>query len=233
MPQERFQWLRESGHSLVVKRYPSKLDMRVRFPLPAPVKFARHYPSFKMKKIIFSAIITASFGVLPSSAAVDCINLSLSVKNAVSAEPSKVLEVVSAQVGAAPDCACEVVKSAIETTKANTKTVAAIVEAAATAAPEQMRLVSQCAVAVSPESLAAVQAVIAKLDPNLGDSAKSSKSSKDSKAPAGEVASMPNPLDFPGQGPIGPTPGGPGGLPLIPQLPPVIIAPPDVSNVNP
>ena len=28
--------LKESGHSLVVKRYPSKLDMRVRFPLPAP-----------------------------------------------------------------------------------------------------------------------------------------------------------------------------------------------------
>ena len=28
--------VRESGHSLVVKRYPSKLDMRVRFPLPAP-----------------------------------------------------------------------------------------------------------------------------------------------------------------------------------------------------
>ncbi len=27
---------RHRGHSLVVKRYPSKLDMRVRFPLPAP-----------------------------------------------------------------------------------------------------------------------------------------------------------------------------------------------------
>ncbi len=27
---------RQRGHSLVVKRYPSKLDMRVRFPLPAP-----------------------------------------------------------------------------------------------------------------------------------------------------------------------------------------------------
>jgi hypothetical protein len=186
-----------------------------------------------MKKIIFSALITASLGVLPSNAAVDCINLSLSVKNSVTAEPSKVLEIVSTEVAAAPDCACEVVKSAIENSKANIKTVAAIVEAAATAAPEQMRLVSQCAVAVAPDALAAVQAVIAKLDPNLGDSAKSSKSSKDSKAPAGEVASMPNPLDFPGQGPIGPTPGGPGGMPLIPQLPPVIIAPPDVSNVNP
>ena len=31
-----FYLLRKRGHSLVVKRYPSKLDMRVRFPLPAP-----------------------------------------------------------------------------------------------------------------------------------------------------------------------------------------------------
>jgi hypothetical protein len=183
-----------------------------------------------MKKLIFSALITASLGMLPSNAATDCINLSLSVKNAVGAQPSKLLEIVSTEVAAAPDCACEVVKSAIETSKANTKTVAAIVEAAATAAPDQMRLISQCAVAVAPDALAAVQAVVAKLDPNLGDSAKSAKGSK---SPSGEVASMPNPLDFPGQGPTGPTPGGPGGFPLIPRLPPVVIAPPDVSNVNP
>ena len=47
-----------------------------------------------------------------------------------------------------------------------------------------------------------------------------------------QVTSQPNPLDFPGQGPIGPTPGGPGGVPLIPQLQPVIIAPPDIYNTN-
>jgi hypothetical protein len=183
-----------------------------------------------MKKTAFSVFIVASFGMLPAMAAVDCIALSVSVKSAVASDQSKVLEIVSSEVAAAPTCACEVVKAAIEGSKANTQTVAAIVESAATAAPDQMRLVSQCAVAVAPDSLAAVQAVIAKLDPNLGESG---KSAKDSKAPAGEVAAMPNPLDFPGQGPVGPTPGGPGGMPLIPQLPPVIIAPPDVSNVNP
>ena len=185
-----------------------------------------------MKKTVFSALLTASLGILPAMAAVDCIDLSLSVKNAVSSDPSKVLELVSSEVGKAPNCACEVVKSAIESSKASTETVAAIVEAAATAAPDQMRLVSQCAVAVAPDALAAVQAVVAKLDPNSGD-ASSSKSSKDSKAPAGEVATMPNPLDFPGQGPVGPTPGGPGGLPLIPHFPPVYVGVPDVSDVNP
>ena len=206
--------------------------MRVRFPLPAPIQFRSPTLPFKMKKTVFSALLTASFGIMPSIAAVDCIDLSLSVKNAVTADPSKVLELVSHEVGVAPSCACEIVKSAIENSKANTETVAAIVEVAVSAAPDQMRLVSQCAVAVAPDALAAVQAVVAKLDPNSGE-ASSSKSSKDSKAPAGEVATMPNPLDFPGQGPVGPTPGGPGGLPLIPQLPPVIIAPPDVSNINP
>lgn len=186
-----------------------------------------------MKKTAFFALFSASFGLLSAKTAVDCVALSLSVKNAVAGEQSKVLEIVSAEVATAPACACEIVKSAIEASKADVKTVAAIVEVAATAAPEQMRLVSQCAVAVAPDALAAVQAVVAKLDPNLGDSGTGAKSAKGAKGGVGEVASMPNPLDFPGEGPVGPTPGGPGGIPLIPLLPPVIIAPPDQSNVNP
>ena len=187
-----------------------------------------------MKKTVLFVMFSAALGWVSATAAVDCSELSKSVKNAVAAEQSQVLEIVSAQVAAAPDCACENVKAAIEGSKANAETVAAIVEAAAIAAPEQLRLVSQCAVAVAPDALGEVQAVLAKLDPNLGESGDSAKGSKSAKvAPIGEVAAMPNPLDFPGQGPIGPTPGGPGGLPLIPQLPPVIIAPPDVSNVNP
>ena len=186
-----------------------------------------------MKKTAFFVLFSASFGLLSANTAVDCIALSLSIKTAVAAEQSKVLEIVSNEVTTAPTCACEIVKAAIEGSNANVQTVAAIVETAATAAPGQMRLVSQCAVAVAPDALAAVQAVVAKLDPNLGDSGSSAKSSKSAKGEVAEVSSMPNPLDFPGQGPIGPTPGGPGGMPLIPQLPPVIIAPPDVSNVDP
>jgi len=186
-----------------------------------------------MKKTVFFALFSASFGLLSADTAVDCIALSLSVKAAVAAEQSKVLEVVSNEVGNAPACACEIVKAAIEGSKANLQTVAAIVEAAATAAPDQMRLVAQCAVAVAPDALAAVQAVVAKLDPNLGESGASAKSAKSAKTAGGEVASMPNPLDFPGLGPIGPTPGGPGGMPLFPTLPPTIVEPPNVSNVNP
>ncbi len=185
-----------------------------------------------MKKTVFLALFSASFGSLSANTEVDCIALSASIKTAVAGAQSKVLEIVSTEVSTAPSCACEIVKAAIEGSNANTQTVAAIVETAVTSAPEQMRLISQCAVAVAPDALAAVQAVIAKLDPNLGDTGSSAKSSKSAKG-GGEVSSMPNPLDFPGQGPIGPTPGGPGGFPLIPNLPPVIIAPPDVSNVDP
>lgn len=190
-----------------------------------------------MKQTIFFGVFSAALGLVSASAEVSCLKLALSVKTAVAAESSKVLEIVSNEVSAAPDCSCEIVKSAIEAANAKPETVAAIVEAAVIAAPEQMRLISQCAVAVAPDALSKVQAVIAKLDPNRGEgavkSSKDAKDAKDSKTPVGEVAAMPNPLDFPGQGPVGPNPGGPAGLPLIPNLPPVIIAPPDISNVDP
>ncbi|MES2476772.1 MAG: hypothetical protein V4640_13390 [Verrucomicrobiota bacterium] len=183
-----------------------------------------------MKKSFSFLVLAASIGALSAETPVDCVAKSAFVKSAVAAKHSKVLEIVSAEVTASPSCACEVVKAAIEGSEADAKTVGAIVEAAAVAAPEQMRLVAQCAVAIAPDALAEVQAVMVKLDPNLGDSGSSAKGAKD---PVGEVAAMPNPLDFPGQGPVGPTPGGPGGLGLVPIVPPVIIAPPDVTNVNP
>jgi hypothetical protein len=189
-----------------------------------------------MKQTIFFALFGAVLAVLPARADVDCLKLYLAVKQHVSAEQSKVLEIVSNEVSAAPSCSCEIVKASIVGAEAKPETVAAIVETAATIAPDQMRLIAQCAVAVAPDALAQVQAVLAKLDPNRGNTAHSSKDSKDAKGAApGETAAMPNPLDFPtGQNPIvGPTLGGPGGIPLIPILPPTIINPPAVTRVNP
>ncbi|MCX6868038.1 MAG: hypothetical protein NTV46_17855 [Verrucomicrobia bacterium] len=76
---------------------------------------------------------------------------------------------------------------------------------------------------------------VAKLDPNGGKAGSSAKSAKGAKTPVGEVAAMPNPLDFPGQGPVTPIIGGPGGQPLIPIFPPIIIIihPPEVSDPDP
>jgi hypothetical protein len=169
-----------------------------------------------MKKTAFFALCSAVIGMAVVSAERDCLALSLTIKKTVEAQPSKVLEIVSAQVAAAPACSCEIVKAAIEGSSASAETVAAIVEAAVTAAPDHMRLIAQCAVAVAPDALVGVQAVLTK----LGD--------------VGEVAAMPNPLDFPGDGPVGPRPGGPGGMPLVPFLPPFIVASPDdITPVNP
>jgi hypothetical protein len=180
-----------------------------------------------MKTTFQFALVAAALGMLPaaSMADVDCLKLAISVKHSVTAQPAKVLEVVEKEITANPDCACEVVKAAIQGAEADASVVAKIVETAATAAPEKMRLISQCAVAVSPESLADVQAVMNRLDPNRGET---TYSSKDAKSPK-DVAVKPawNPLDFPGQGPVGPTPGGPPIVPpgLPPTVPPIITPP--------
>ena len=173
-----------------------------------------------MKRTIFSGIFLSSLALLPVSAEVDCLKISLSVKHAVAAEQSKVLEIVSTEVAAAPACSCEIVKAAIQASHAKPATVAAIVETAATVAPEHLRLISQCAVAVAPDALAQVQAVLAKLDPNSGKIGHSAKGVVDAKDAKGEVATIPNPLDFPGQGPVGPLSGSTPTIDIIFPPPP-------------
>ena len=175
-----------------------------------------------MKKTIYFALMSLALGSLPAFAEVDCVKLSVAVKHAIAAERTSVLEVVAQQIAANPSCACDVVKAAIEGSNADAATVAAIVEAAVIAAPDQMRLVSQCAVAVAPDALVGVQAVLAKLDPNTGDGATSSKGGKANIVSQDAVASN-NPLDFPvgstanGSGAGNNTTGGGGGNPVGPR----------------
>jgi len=179
-----------------------------------------------MKKTFRFVVVASLLGLLPSAvmAEVDCLKLSASVKHAVAAVPSDVLQIVEREVAANSSCACEIVKAAIEASDANAGQVAAIVEVAGTVAPDQLRLVSQCAVAVAPDALVEVQLVASRLDPNKGDSSYSAKSAKSPKAPI-DVKPAWNPLNFPGQGPIGPNPGGPGGIPVIPFTPPTTVPP--------
>lgn len=168
-----------------------------------------------MKKTIYFAITSLALGVMSASAAVDCIQLSVSVKNAVAAERASVLEIVAAKINANPGCACEIVKAAIEGANADASTVAAIVETAAVAAPDQMRLVAQCAIAVAPDAQGKVQSVLAKLDPNKGEG----KSAKGAVEPAPAPEPSENPLDFPGGSRpgnnVGPRTGdNPNGVPV-------------------
>lgn len=201
-----------------------------------------------MKMTARFALLSAACALLasPAYAAVDCSNLVAAVKQAVAAQGANTLEIVAKEVSANPDCACEVVKAAIQGSNADAQLVAAIVETAATAAPQHMRLISQCAVAVAPDALASVQAVIAKIDPAGGTAA--TVSSKDAKAGPAQPPAWPNPLDFPGSGVdqigsigrVGDNPGGPGGLSILPwggtgpwQQPPSGVLPIIPEDVSP
>ena len=152
-----------------------------------------------MKNTVRFAMLSAALGLLSTSAAfakVDCAKLVLSVKQAVAANPSATLQIVEKQVGITPSCACELVKAAIQGSKANVKLVAAIVETAATVAPEHRHLIGQCAVAVAPDAHSAVQAVLKKLEPQMkGTPEASSKNALPKEAKAKPTS---NPLDFPG-----------------------------------
>ena len=149
------------------------------------------------------------------------------LQDKISRNPAEVLAVVAEEAAGHPKDVCEIVKIAIQASAADVPTTAKIVEAAAMAQPESMRLAAQCAMAVMPDALGAIQTVLAKLDP-AGESGGSDKDAKDAKdAKFGEVASAisPNPLDLP--------PGVPPGIPDTippPEIPPEEIPP--VTDVN-
>jgi hypothetical protein len=185
-----------------------------------------------MKKIPSPVALGAVFGLLSAPFALaedNCASLSLALRDAITAKPADLLQLVEAKVSASPGCSCEVVKTAIEVTQADAKTVAAIVEAASSAAPDHMRLIAQCALAVAPDALADVQAVLAELDPSGGKSGNSAKDSKDAKE--AQVTDTWNPLDEPGDKHQTPKTSGdplPPGLPT--GDPPIIPSPPPIGS---
>lgn len=149
-----------------------------------------------------------------------CQSISLSAEQRIKLDVSRVLEIVETEVAANPRCACEIVKVAISASDADTALVASIVQTAIASAPEQMRIISQCAIATMPQSVTAVQALLAKIDPNAGEansySSKSSKSAKSPKVATASAFATPDPLDrFP-----------------MPVVIPIITSNP-VTNVNP
>jgi hypothetical protein len=161
-----------------------------------------------------------------SHKAPDCESLALSVEQRVKLDPSTVLAVVSEESAANPSCVCEIVKSAIRASDADVDTVVAIAEVSILAAPEHMRMISQCAIAEMPDALPGIQSLLARLDPNTGDSgasakgaksAKSAKSAKGAKAAIMTTPALPDPLD----------------LPPTYIIPPPPVFPPPVTEVNP
>lgn len=180
------------------------------------------------------ALISATYRV-SGKRETSCEKIALSVEQRIKLDSSTVLEIVETEVKSNPSCVCEIVKAAIRATDADTKLVASIVETVITTAPQAMSVASQCAIAAVPESLAAVQTLLSQYDSNAGDGGYSSKSAKDSKGAkvaAAElpdtVAAIPNPLNFPGYGPVGPSPGT---QPFLRPVMPVVTSP--VTQVSP
>jgi hypothetical protein len=136
-------------------------------------------------------------------AATDGAAVALSVEQQVRLDRSKLVEIVQTEITANPGSACEIMKAAIHASSAKIGEVATLAETAINASPENMRLIAQCCIAALPESVQTIQALLAKLDPNTGDSGSSAKSSKSAKSAKGEVAAVssvglpavPNPLD--------------------------------------
>ena len=203
-----------------------------------------------MKNKIPFAIVGLMLSALPLAAGTDCLKISASVKSAIEQDAAQTVAIVAKEIEASPECACEIVKTAIQTSHADAELVAMIVENAILAAPDQMRIIAQCAIAIAPDALPQIQAVLAKLDPHSGESSQSAKhvGKRPAKeaSPSQEPASSANPLDFPGDGPIGPRDGLPsGGLPggetgtdpwitpFIPTTPPGPVDPGDETPVNP
>jgi len=150
------------------------------------------------------------------------------LQDKISRNPAEVVAIVAEEAAGHPKDVCEIVKIAIEASSADVPVTARIVEAAALAQPESMRLAAQCAMAVMPDALVEIQALLAKLDP-AGGSGGSDKDAKDAKVAEVASAISPNPLDLP--------PGVPPGIPeIIPpggggpeEIPPVT----DVSFIPP
>ena len=139
------------------------------------------------------------------------------MKKQVEADTDNILKIVEKQAATSPSCSCEVVKAAILAAEADKNLVGQIVATAIEAAPEQMDLIASCAVAVAPDAVSEIKAVLAKLNPRAlakkgNDPA--AASAKDGKTViVGEKVK--NPLD----GPY-----------LIPGLPP--IHPPIVPAIS-
>ena len=100
-------------------------------------------------------------------------------------------------------------RESVGTTDANSDEVVAIAEVAILAAPDAMRIISQCAIAANPDSIASIQTLLSQLDPNAGEtghSAKSAKSPKGAEIVIIAAPPLPNPLDRPYATPIIPIP---------------------------
>lgn len=142
----------------MVKRQPSKLATRVRFPLPAPD--TQLQPIRLMNSAIRTRITGLSLALLSVAASTlassppNCDKIAQDVRESVTKEPSKVLMIVEDALVISESCACEIVKAAITASKADKPMVKQIVQTAIAVAPKMSPVIIECANSVSPGTVA-------------------------------------------------------------------------------
>jgi hypothetical protein len=115
-----------------------------------------------MRTKISLFLLTATTGLLSANPTTESVDIATLVKNAATANKLEVAEVVAKEVAANPNMACEIVKNAITASKADATVVAAIVESAILAAPEQMVSIPRCALTIAPDSNEELTSIISK-----------------------------------------------------------------------
>lgn len=177
---------------------------------------------FTMQKLLATTLATAALSAVGLAESpqetVDCTQIIERVQataERAKVDPIELLRLVDREVGSNPGCACEIVKAAIVGTECDDAIVGYVVETAVRAAPEHMRLISQCAIATAPDSVNRVREVMARLSPSAGETS-SAKSAKGKNVEVKPAQTPPDPLDIPVIG--------------IPPLPPVVNPPPGTET---
>jgi len=91
-----------------------------------------------------------------------CDKLVEEMAAALRSRPESLLSEVTNRVGAAPWCACELTKTAIQTVEASRDKVGEIVYTATLAAPEQYKAIATCALEVAPDAAEEIRQALLK-----------------------------------------------------------------------
>ena len=168
-------------------------------------------PKYALICAVFSVTFSWSYAADQAKPVVmDCTSSHSEATKAISANPTKVLELVAKLVASNEQCAGEIVKAAILATNAEKSLVAQIVETAVSVAPKEVGEIVTFAIATAPDAKATIIASVVKLngesgtgqaigyDRTLGDPKSGDMIPVDPKAgvETTEVSGI-NPLDFP------------------------------------
>ncbi len=149
----------------MVKLQPSKLAMRVRFPLPAPIAD----PVILMIRLRFFFVFLSLLvwaGVVGAQNETRCSEAQRELEAVIREYPEKAAENLANHARRRPDCAGSLVESAIAASQASDELVAQMVKAAVGVSPTKAVVIAERAIASAPSASDEVAIVVQEI---LGD----------------------------------------------------------------